>query len=206
MGGHGSEAWIRGLLNNPGDEKYFGHTKLDGMKKWRKGIEKARRKNTEKERAEEDMTFDKIAKWLADQGHPKEKRDPSLEKESRSLFEDNCASCHSIGDVNKGSNTAPDFTDYGSQDWLRLTIMNPGHKLRFGAKNQMPYFRNLDGPGAEVYNQEFQDTLPDKDAKPNVMPLSDIDRELIIRWMTRDDRVVFGGRPVAGPPKRDKAE
>src|SRR5205823_2399105 len=36
----------------------------------------------------------------------------------------------------------------------------------------------------------------------DVIQLSDIDRELILRWMTGDDRVVFGGEPITGPPRR----
>jgi quinol-cytochrome oxidoreductase complex cytochrome b subunit/mono/diheme cytochrome c family protein len=35
-----------------------------------------------------------------------------------------------------------------------------------------------------------------------VMQLSDIDRELILRWMTGDYRLVMGGEPITGPPKR----
>ena len=31
--------------------------------------------------------------------------------------------------------------------------------------------------------------------------LSDVDRELIIRWMTRDYRAIFGGKTIAAPPK-----
>jgi hypothetical protein len=32
--------------------------------------------------------------------------------------------------------------------------------------------------------------------------LDDVERELIIRWLLKDDRVVFGGKPIAGAPKR----
>ena len=63
----------------------------------------------------------------------------------------------------------------------------------------MPAFRNLDGPGADVYKQEF---LESSGAKAKLIHLTDIERELIIRLVTRDHRVVFGGHPVAGPPKR----
>jgi hypothetical protein len=30
--------------------------------------------------------------------------------------------------------------------------------------------------------------------------MSDIDRELIIRYLTGDHRVVFGGQVISGPP------
>jgi quinol-cytochrome oxidoreductase complex cytochrome b subunit/mono/diheme cytochrome c family protein len=35
-----------------------------------------------------------------------------------------------------------------------------------------------------------------------VMQLTDVERELIIRWLTRDYRVVFGGAPITGPKRR----
>ena len=74
-------------------------------------------------------------------------------------------------------------------------IMSPGSELRHGAKNEMPAFRNLDGPGAEVYKQEFLESSG-KEAK--LIHLSDIDRELALRFMMRDHRIVFGGAPIAG--------
>jgi hypothetical protein len=39
------------------------------------------------------------------------------------------------------------------------------------------------------------------DACTKVVHLSDIDRELIVRWLRKDYRVVFGGTPISGPPK-----
>jgi ubiquinol-cytochrome c reductase cytochrome b subunit len=197
LGGWGSKEWIKGLLDNPSDPKYLGLTKLEGMKKWRKGVEKDRKKMTKEAIAEEDNTFGKIAEWLAAQALPREKRDRELEAKGLEMFKENCSTCHRVG--NDGEEQAPDLTGYGSQEWLRLMIMSPGSKQRHGEKNEMPAFRNLDGPGAEVYKQEFLESSG-KDAK--LIHLSDIDRELIIRLVTRDHRVVFGGHPVAGPPKR----
>ena len=37
--------------------------------------------------------------------------------------------------------------------------------------------------------------------KLDIIELSDIDREVIIRWLTRDYRVVFGGKVISGPPR-----
>ena len=39
------------------------------------------------------------------------------------------------------------------------------------------------------------------DAATRVIHLSDIDRELIIRWLLRDYRVVFGGEPISADDK-----
>jgi quinol-cytochrome oxidoreductase complex cytochrome b subunit/mono/diheme cytochrome c family protein len=199
LGDYASETWIRRLLDDPGHEKYFGRTGLSGMKLWKKGILRVRKKMSKEEVAEEEATFDLIAKWLAQQAKPKEERDDKLEKIGFDAFEENCSSCHTF--KGKGAGTAPDFTDYASPEWIRLMIMSPAHKLRHAAKNEMPAFRNLDGPGAEVHLQEFLAANPDF-PRDKVLRLSDFDRELIIRFMTRDQRVVFGGRTVAAPPKK----
>jgi hypothetical protein len=64
----------------------------------------------------------------------------------------------------------------------------------------MPAFRNIDGPGSEISMQEFFASCPDF-PRDMVQPLSDIGRETIIRFMLRDDRVVFGGRAIAAAPR-----
>ncbi len=75
-------------------------------------------------------------------------------------------------------------------------IMSPGHKSRYGKNNLMPTFRNMDGPGSEVFLQEFRETH--KDTKENtIQHLSDVEREMIIRWILRDYRPVYGGTTIA---------
>ena len=204
LSGWGTKEWIKGLLDNPSDPKYFGLTKLEGMKVWRESINAMRASWLEKGKADgekmiaaQDAEFQTIAEWLADQANPKEKRNKELHDTGIKLFMNACSRCHRFED--KGKAKAPDLTDYGSQEWLRMMIMSPGSKLRHGEENEMPAFRNLDGPATEIYKQEF---LESSGAKAKLNHLSDIDRELIIRMMTRDYRVVFGGQPVAGPPKR----
>lgn len=194
LGDYASEKWIRGLLENPGDGQYFGRTPLKGMMNWKKGILKERKDADKKAIADEEAEFDQIAKWLADQAHPPEQRDRELEKKGRPLFENHCATCHCFG--KEGGDTAPDLANYGSARWIRGMIMAPGHKNRYGDKNQMPAFRNLEGPGSEVELEEFYDNNPEF-PRDKILHLSDIQRELIIRFMRRDPRVVFGGKSIA---------
>jgi hypothetical protein len=75
-------------------------------------------------------------------------------------------------------------------------IMAPGHKSHYGDRNQMPAFRNKEGPGSEVAVQEFFDSNPDF-PKDKLIDMTDVERELIIRFLTHDDRVVLGGRVIA---------
>ncbi len=209
LGGFATEKWIRGLLEKPDDPKYFGLTKLEGMKNWRAKVDKARekwKKNDGPEEAaekikSEEADWDIIARWVADQARPKAKRDAALETKGKDLFQDTCATCHTI--QGEGGKTAPDLTDYGSGKWVRGMIMDPASPARYGKNNEMTAFRNETGPAAAQLLAEFMDLHQKNDTKINVTALSDIDRELIIRWLLHDDRVVFGGQSIASPPSVD---
>ena len=54
------------------------------------------------------------------------------------------------------------------------------------------------------YSAELVRDRPDRFGGFACLPLPDVDRELIIRFMTGDDRLVFFGRPVSGPPEKKK--
>jgi len=233
LGDFASEAWIRSLLSDSMTDKHFGLVKtvemddkgnaikgengkeiqipgLTGMRGWRKGIEKAREKKKVNSEGQE-KEFDLIAKWLANQALPREKRtDKDLIQIGQTAFESDtnkCASCHRAEFkrednetkkpiwVKEGDTTAPDLSNYGSAEWIRAMIMSPGHKDRYGDRNLMPAFRNMDGPGSELSLQEFREANPNtKDHQ--IQHLSDIERELIIRFMQRDYRAIYGGLPI----------
>ena len=46
------------------------------------------------------------------------------------------------------------------------------------------------------------ESFEEKHPKAKRIQLSDVDRELIIRYILNDDRVVFGGAPISGPPQK----
>jgi hypothetical protein len=180
-------------------------------------------KNPNKQDAIE-KDFGHIAAWLAT--HPRGKtfdkqKEPTLAAGYRA-FTDRCAECHAYEGEGGGEvgSSGPDLTGYGDANWLRLMIMSPDHPARYGTRNRMPGFRDLEGPTGAVTSQELQrtrtllfkeiaedDSQAEKKKKDieeatRVVNLSDIDRELIIRWLLKDDRVVFGGAPISGPPKK----
>lgn len=206
LGDWASETWIRGLLKNPGDDKYFGRTSLTGMKNWRAKLEARREKSMKKDKAaaveeiaQQERDFDLIAKMLAQQSRPESQRDMKIEKEGISAFTDSCASCHQLG--MEGGGSGPDLTGYGSAEWLRLMILAPNHPSRFGEANQMPAFRDFKAPGGDIRRAEFNELYNKGESKTLVNELSDVDRELIIRFMTGDNRAVFGGSPISGALK-----
>ena len=57
-------------------------------------------------------------------------------------------------------------------------------------------------PEAEAAKKDFEAKKAEIEAAHRVVNLSDIERELIVRWMLKNFRVVFGGETISGPPKK----
>jgi ubiquinol-cytochrome c reductase cytochrome b subunit len=195
--GFGTERWIRELLRDPSSPAYFGHTELNKMTKWLNDTRSKLGGDTEK-LAQFERDLDLIAAWLArnPRGIPEEDAESEMAVGFRA-FEKHCSQCHTYEGEGGGDLEAPDFTGYGSIDWIRLMVMAPDSMWRYGVKNTMPAFRNLDGPGSEVTKREFEE----RGSKTPLQHLSDVDRELILRWLTGDQHIVFGGTPIATTPK-----
>jgi mono/diheme cytochrome c family protein len=206
--GFGTEQWIRDFLREPGSPRFFGHTKLTRMANYvEQQVETAQQKNKS---AELQRDWDAVAHWLGT--HPE--RAPTGQDKGWAVFEAKCNRCHSFAGKSEGdSGKGPDFTGYGSAEWVRHMLMMPNHDSRYGVKNTMPAFRDLEGPGAAITKLELKDArdarLKDADAKDKakieqssrVLHLSDVDRELIIRWLLNDRRLVFGGEPIVESAK-----
>jgi ubiquinol-cytochrome c reductase cytochrome b subunit len=208
----GTKKWVLGLLQDPKSDGYFGHTRLTAMSNWVKRTRDSARKK--KQEAELDADFEQIAQWLGN--HPRHpvpaESDQSSFAKGYRAFENRCSECHTyIGSGGTSTTHGPDLTGYGDADWLRLMIMAPASPLRYGANNSMPVFRDLDGPTAELSRLEANQakelllkSVPDDDPQAakkrqqieeavNMANLGPMDRELIIRWLVKDYRVVFKG-------------
>jgi mono/diheme cytochrome c family protein len=210
LAGWGTKKWIMGLLNDPGHPDFFGKTPHKGMINMVKGKKEADKKD-----------WPLIAAWLG--SHPRDKvpddKDQSDFAKGFRAFYNACGECHSY--KGEGNDTAPDLTGYGDAEWLRMMMVRPFSPSRYGKKNLMPAFFDKEGLAGRLLDEElnqFRDAqlanIPEDaakakklrdqiDAATRTVPLTDVERELIIRWMLGDDRVVFGGQPITGPPKRD---
>jgi len=232
--GFAGEKWIRRMLENPGDPKYFGRTpRLTRMTEWRLDLNDLidSAKDPVAAKKEVDFQLDEISWWLAEQAKSSDEvvlalKEPDYAKRFAQgklfFFDDekgqNCGSCHKVEkEGNKGP--GPDLTGYGSAAWVHGMVLSPGHRSRYGGttrievkgkgkvevpRNTMPAFRPPpDTPGDKIAMAEFLESQPEF-PKETILYLTNFERELIVRFLTGDHRVVFGGQPVSGPPKRTK--
>lgn len=203
----GNEEWIRGLFREPRSPHYFGRTDLKTMSSWISRTRKAAEKEGPEAVKDLETDFDLIAKWLAT--HPtevpkiKEGEEPSgLQKGFLAFDKRGCTECHSF--AGQGMGTAPDLTGYGSPAWVRQMIIAPDLPSRYGDNNQMPAFRDLESHTAENTKSEYAAAAGKNLANLTINHLTDAERELIIRWLFKDDRVLFGGDAIAEQKRRQR--
>jgi quinol-cytochrome oxidoreductase complex cytochrome b subunit/mono/diheme cytochrome c family protein len=142
--GYGTRAWVRGLLENPDSETYFGKVaNCEGMSEWKK-----RTKLTSKQ-------LDDVADYVATFANidfeitPDEwaAQDKLSEHPGRKPFQE-CLKCHTMGDVseevkNKKEKESPDLFAYNSTRWTARMIRNPNHPKNYGhlePEQKMPVF------------------------------------------------------------------
>lgn len=130
-----SRAWIRSVLLHPEAKENYGNAKISGMESYAK------------------LGDGKIAA-LADylyalRSHPAQ--DPALQSGRRLFLAEGCGDCHAL---EKGKdNGGPSLAGYGSADWLRGLIRDPGAPAYYDAQNRMPDF------GSRLHPDEIDDLV-----------------------------------------------
>jgi hypothetical protein len=229
LAGFGTQEWIASFLKHPTDKRFFGRIKdpdgelvLEGMKKFvAREIKMAQQANGAKGIADLEADFDKIAGWLAKHPTGTDFKEPE-DKAAFLLFKDkyDCTKCHQYEDVNKGAVSAPHLTGYGGQAWLHKMIRSPGHPDLYGEKNvqefmvngkpvkktMMPSFFPASTTQAELQRHDYGLLLNKffEIKKVEFADLSDIQREMLVRGLTGDYRIVFGGHPITAIEKKEK--
>jgi ubiquinol-cytochrome c reductase cytochrome b subunit len=207
--GWGTRDWLRDFLTHADGPRYFSRTHLKSgkMSKWSAN---ARQKAHQDPQFAEDL--ETIATWLATHPRhdPPEEKADDLNAKGYRAFDKHCAECHSYQATSLEDLEAPDLAGYGDARWLREMIMAPQHPTKYGKNNQMPGFRDLNSLAASVLEEPFREKMKadlaaagDDPAKKEfvkkahqVNTLTDLERELIIRFIRRDGRVVHGGEPI----------
>ncbi len=137
----GSRAWVRGLLENPADNAYFGKVKgAGGMAEWKKS-------SRLKGKALEDVAdfVASFARIPADQSVEEWLNSPGVSDHPGSAaFQKECGACHEIqGYTEGGLRDAPGLFAWGSPRWLARMIRKPAAPDLyefFGEAAKMPPF------------------------------------------------------------------
>ena len=138
--GFGTMAWVRGLLENPSNSKFFGKVAgCGGMAQW-----KVKSKMGHEEldlvaafvatfaQIPSDFTADEWSQDPQVSGHP-----------GAELFVNECGKCHVVDGLSEGGENAPNLFGWGSARWTKRMIQRPGAADLYGfleAKHQMPGF------------------------------------------------------------------
>ncbi len=165
LGDYASFTWIRGLLTDPMDPRYFGRMKKpDGspahtrMKKWVTETIDEETDPREKTRWMRDL--DAVAAYLEDESvHPRrwadlepeddeededepqafDPNDPdALLRRGRIVFLNICNECHSYDGERSGTHRAPEMAGYGSVEWIETMIAHPEDESRYRSRGREP--------------------------------------------------------------------
>jgi ubiquinol-cytochrome c reductase cytochrome b subunit len=141
LGGFGTRAWVRGLLENPKVPAYFGKVpQCDGMVEW---------KRSSKLKGEQlDAVADFVASFATIPADltPNEWLDrPEVsDHPGNAPFQKECGTCHVVDGLTEGgTRDAPNLFAWGSPRWMARMIRKPGAADRYGYLEQeqkMPAF------------------------------------------------------------------
>ncbi len=196
LAGFATAEWIRALLRNPMDDRFFGRMrKEDGepahtrMERWTREQRESAADDVARQQLETD--FDAVALYLEDESlHPGRLADtPEVEGEAadqreandarkvapidprllhgRRVFATVCNECHGYQGARTGTFRAPDFFGYGSVEWLERMIADPGDESCYRRQGREP-----------AQMPAFQDRLTDSE------------RRVIARWLHQSREVV----------------
>lgn len=187
LAGFATRRWIRGLLADPSDDRYFGRmTKPDGdpahtrMARFVAEMSEDVEDDQQRERLSHD--YDAVAAYLefeslhpgelARSGDPREggvvdvlrsltdELDATLIGHGRGVFLDVCNECHSYDGERSGTFRAPEMLGYGSANWIERMVTDPAHDSLYRSRGREP-----------AQMPAFEDRLSQRD------------RNLVARWL-----------------------
>lgn len=126
--GFASREWLLNFLRNPHGQRYFGPTRINGMR-------------SQSRLGEPSLAA--VTEFLFAEG--REPQDPpvneTLVAAGQRVFETKCMECHVYeGDGDFLSEGGPNLTGYASRTWIARQIANPEAPTQYGELNRMPAY------------------------------------------------------------------
>jgi ubiquinol-cytochrome c reductase cytochrome b subunit len=134
--GWSSRAWLKAFLKAPEDDRFYGKTKVRGMKPVKAA----------------GPDLDALVEWIYSQGGPP--FDEKLAARGKEVFEiSGCDDCHDTNGTSPGDGP-PNLGGRATRAWMHDFLADPSDPRFFDGKNHMPKFRgklsdaDLDALGA----------------------------------------------------------
>jgi mono/diheme cytochrome c family protein len=125
--GHGSRAWLKGMLVTPSGDAYWGKSKLAKTEEAMKPVEMAPEQ------------LDELVEALYAEGGASDV-DAAKRDRGKVVFNEACNDCHSL-EEGMGGGSGPGLGTLKSRGWYVSFISNPKSALHMGAdKSEMPRF------------------------------------------------------------------
>lgn len=123
VAGYNSRVWIRGFLQDPSGDKYYGRTRINEMEPV----------------TSQGAELDALVEFVYAQSGAADVN-AELAATGQALFDDgDCSNCHSHDYTTEGD-VGPNLGKRGTVEMFAEFIADPGHPRWFGDKNQMPKF------------------------------------------------------------------
>jgi ubiquinol-cytochrome c reductase cytochrome b subunit len=122
LDGWSSRDWIRAFLKDPENERFYGKTKIRGMKPVKvTGAD-----------------FESLVEFVFSQGGP-DGVDAAKAQAGKQLFEDlSCSDCHETDGTTGVGDGVPNLGHRASPAWVKAFLEDPSGPTFFGKKNEMP--------------------------------------------------------------------
>ncbi|HEY7954407.1 MAG TPA: cytochrome b N-terminal domain-containing protein [Polyangia bacterium] len=122
LDGWSSRGWIRAFLKDPENDRFYGKTRVRGMKPVKPT----------------GADFDALVEWVYSLGGSRGVN-AKLAARGREVFEsESCDECHDTDGIKGEGDGTPNLGGRASPEWLKAFLTDPGGDRFFGRKNDMP--------------------------------------------------------------------
>jgi ubiquinol-cytochrome c reductase cytochrome b subunit len=129
LDGWSSRGWIAAFLKDPESPRFYGRTKIRGMKPVTvAGVD-----------------FDALVEWLYSQAGGVDVDAVKVARGQAVFTSSGCDDCHEI-DGQKGGDGAPNLGGRASKSWIQAFLLAPDGERFFDRKNEMPVFHGKLSP------------------------------------------------------------
>jgi ubiquinol-cytochrome c reductase cytochrome b subunit len=124
LDGWSSRGWIAAFLRGPSHERFYGKTKIHGMKPV----------------TVTGRDLEALVEWVWSRGGVEGADVVKMDRGEEVFDEQDCGNCHDVDGTTGYGDGTPNLGGRGSAEWIRAFVADPSGKIFFGKLNEMPKF------------------------------------------------------------------